>query len=394
MVRLDLLSAIAVIALYSDTCLSFSISPSSKTEGFLSGGAPKTPKRCHFASPLFTSSLTEPISSSDIGRVTIEFEDSATSFPPYAAKTLDARLLCATQCSYGISQPYFRAAAYRPATVAKRVTRGVNSALIGCTHDGITIAFRGTQNSSLLDWLQNAALFLSDTIDESSLKIQGKVHNGFFRGTKSLWKPVKTVLKDMLQECEANGWSTDIYLTGHSKGGAMASIAAMLMKRDPDLPDPKLVVTFASARVGDSKFRESYNQKVNQTSYEAHLDLVPFLPPSSSTIEAMGEKMSSMIEGVLWSETSLPMKDKFVWDYQTVGQRRFIDKDNTIVSEISDALDVQRIKDIDKSTFSVIDEFREVQACLTSEGLGKYFEAIANCFDEEDDYSDDEEVSP
>jgi predicted lipase len=167
----------------------------------------------------------------------------------------------------------------------------MNSALIGYTYDGITISFRGTQNSSLLDWLQNAALFLSDVTEENSLKIQGKVHNGFFRGTKSLWKPIKSLLKEMLQECEANGWSTNIYLTGHSKGGAMASIAAMLMVRDSDLPDPTHVVTFASARVGDSKFRDVYNQKVNQTSYEAHLDLVPFLPPSSTTMDVMGEKM-------------------------------------------------------------------------------------------------------
>jgi len=37
--------------------------------------------------------------------------------------------------------------------------------LIGKTYDGITIAFRGTQTSSPLDWLQNAALFLSKEDD-------------------------------------------------------------------------------------------------------------------------------------------------------------------------------------------------------------------------------------
>lgn len=379
------------MVVYSNICLSFTMIPTISRPQVELGG----PRRSLSSTTLFTSSLTEPISSPDVGDLTIEIEEPPTLLPPYAAKSLDARLLCATQCSYSIAQPYFRSAAYRPATVAKRITRGVNSALIGHTYDGITIAFRGTQNSSLLDWLQNAALFLSDVTEENSLKIQGKVHNGFFRGTKSLWKPIKSLLKDMLQESEANGWSTNIYLTGHSKGGAMASIAAMLMVRDSELPDPTHVVTFASARVGDSKFRDVYNQKVNQTSYEAHLDLVPFLPPSSSTMDAMGEKMSSMIQGALWSETSLPMKDKFVWDYQTVGQRKFIDEDNIIVDEVTDILDAQRINAIDKSTFTFIDEFREAQACLTSEGLGKYFEAIADCIDDDDvDYSDDEEVSP
>jgi len=158
--------------------------------------------------------------------------------PPYAAQTLDGRLLCATQCAYEISTPYFRGSSYLPTTTAKRVTRGVNSALIGHTTDGITIAFRGTQSTSVLDWLQNAALFLSNEEDKY---IKGKIHNGFYRGTKSLWKPLKGILQEMLEESEARGWSKNVYLTGHSKGGAMASIAAVLLKRDPKLPDPTYV---------------------------------------------------------------------------------------------------------------------------------------------------------
>ncbi len=162
--------------------------------------------------------------------------------PPHASQTLDGRLLCASQCAYATAPPYFRAASYRPTTVAKRVTRGVNSALIGHTTDGITIAFRGTQTTSLLDWLQNAALFLSD-VDEkyNKLNIKGKIHTGFYRGTKSLWKPIKGILREMLEVSKENGWSQNIYLTGHSKGGAMASIAAVLLKRDPSLPDPTFV---------------------------------------------------------------------------------------------------------------------------------------------------------
>lgn len=159
---------------------------------------------------------------------------------PYAAQTIDGRLLCSSQCAYEIRSPYFRGSSYRPNTTARRITRGANSALIGHTTDGITIAFRGTQTTSLLDWLQNAALFLSD-VDEKKYKIQGKIHTGFYRGTKSLWKPLKGILKDMLVEAEQNGWSQEVYLTGHSKGGAMASIASILLKRDTTLPDPAYV---------------------------------------------------------------------------------------------------------------------------------------------------------
>jgi hypothetical protein len=163
------------------------------------------------------------------------------TLPPAAAPSLDGRLLCASQCAYSIKPPYFKSTAYRPATTAKRLSKGVNSVLIGHTIDGICIAFRGTQTSSPLDWLQNAALFLSDVESGRKNPIKGKIHTGFYRGTKSLWKPLKSTLKGMLEESAANGWKQDVILTGHSKGGAMATIAAVMMKRDSDLPDPSYV---------------------------------------------------------------------------------------------------------------------------------------------------------
>ena len=171
--------------------------------------------------------------------------DTFTTLPSYAASTLDGRLLCAAQCAYEIKPPYFKSTAFRPATTAKRLTKGVNSVIIGHTIDGIVIAFRGTQTSSPLDWLQNAALFLSnvdgDAKNGEKKKIVGKIHTGFYRGTKSLWKPLKSILKEMLEESRVNGWKSDVVLTGHSKGGSLATIAAVLMKNDSSLPDPSYV---------------------------------------------------------------------------------------------------------------------------------------------------------
>jgi len=71
----------------------------------------------------------------------------------------------------------------------------------------------------------------------------------------------------MLKTSEVMGWKQDVYFTGHSKGGAMASVAALLMQRDRDLPDPAYVCTFGSAKVGDSEFRDYYNNKITQISY-------------------------------------------------------------------------------------------------------------------------------
>jgi len=159
--------------------------------------------------------------------------------PEYVAKLLDGRLLCASQCAYNLTQPYAQSVGYLPGTMAKRISSGVNSVIIGFSYDGITVAFKGTHNSNRLDWIQNAALFLTPVGDRTGF--EGKMHAGFYRSTKCLWKPLKEVLVDMLKTSEVMGWKQDVYFTGHSKGGAMASVAALLMERDGDLPDPAYV---------------------------------------------------------------------------------------------------------------------------------------------------------
>jgi len=322
---------------------------------------------------------------------------------------------------------------YRNSSVAKRISRGVNSVLVGRTIPGdsvesdggdngndsgvdggedltITLAFRGTVLDSVpSDWLKNAAYFLT-TYDKAAAgesagkegerrgggvnvngkfkSGMGKVHTGYYRAVKSLWKPLKSVMMDMIAEAkeeamiqaqaenetkdkqplisnvtQVDGKNHDrditddlevegdmdqlrigIYLTGHGKGGAMASIAALLIKDDPDLPDPSYVCTFASSRVGNACFRQGYNARVNQTSYEAYGDLVPFLPPSASVVRNMDKSLLETFEGFLWSRTSSSRKDKYVWDYQTVGKRKYIDGQGTVVEPVTKELDEKRIK--------------------------------------------------
>lgn len=338
-----------------------------------------------------TSIIDTETSSSAEASVATQLQE--TIIPDHAAQTVDGRLLCASQCAYGLTQPYFRASAYRPATVAKRISRGVNSVIIGQTYDGITIAFRGTQTSNPLDWIQNAALFLTPV---GGGAIKGKIHTGFYRATKSLWKPLKAVLKDMLENCEKKGWKKDVYFTGHSKGGAMATVAALLMKRDTELPDPTYVCTFASAKVGDSEFRDFYNERVNQTSYEAHLDVIPLLPPSEATMETMNDELTEMVDSMLWSEASSKKKEKYKWDYQTVGRRKFIDEFGMIVDDITRQLDEKRIDDIQKAKYLSLEEFRasHCSSCPDDGCYGYYFKAVAGsvcnlCHDEENEMISD-----
>jgi len=299
------------------------------------------------------------------------------SFPRDVANSLDGRLIFASQCAYNLTQPYFQSAGYHPATVAKRISRGGNSVLIGMTHDGITIAFQATQASNPLDWIQNAALYLTPVGDRTGFK--GKMHAGFYRSTKSLWKALKEVLVEMLGNSEKMGWKKDVYFTGHSKGGAMASVAALLMKRDGDLPDPTYVCTFGSVKVGDSEFRDYYNKKINQTSYEAHLDIIPFLPPSASMMGNMNDELADIINGMLWSEKSSNKKNNYKWDYQTVGKRKFIDEFAKIsADDVTRDLDSRRIRDIEKGKFWGLADFRAAHcsSCADEGCYGYYFRAV------------------
>jgi hypothetical protein len=137
--------------------------------------------------------------------------------------------------------------------------------------------------------------------------------------------------------------------------------------------------TFASAKVGDSEFCLEYNKQIKQTSYEAHLDIIPFLPPSSSTMDTMDDSMTDMLDSMLWSGTSIQKKESYKWDYQTVGTRKFVTQNFDIVDEVTRELDEERIKTIEKSTFLSVGEFKSAHcSSCPGEGCnGYYFNAIA-----------------
>ena len=148
------------------------------------------------------------------------------------------------------------------------------------------------------------------------------------------------------------------------------------------------------------QFQTVYNAHIPQVSYEAHLDLIPFLPPSQSTMDDMeGSNMQDMVEHMLWSETSAKKKEKYKWDYQTVGERRYINERGETVTPVTAELDQERIRTIEGRTFLSLEDFRSAHcsSCMDEGCAGNYFMAVAGdvcnmCVDddeENDDYSSD-----
>merc|ERR1712232_1292402 len=128
-------------------------------------------------------------------------------------------------------------------------------------------------------------------------------------------KDIKKILVKFLKEKRAK-----VYLTGHSKGGSLASLYALEMSQDKDLPSPEYVCSFGAARVGDVSFAKYFNGLVHQTTYENNLDIIPFLPPSSKD-----KTMKAHIEDMIGSDDDKSIKnERYTWDYSPIGQRKYI----------------------------------------------------------------------
>jgi len=130
----------------------------------------------------------------------------------------------------------------------------------------ILIAFRGTVG--VLDWINDCKERLVD-----SPYSKGKVHKGFLDSIIHLEGPMYNKLNELLNEHP----EATIYITGHSKGGALATLMGQrILKDKKDFKDRIRIVTFGSPRVGDNDFRSDYN--LEHYRYESFWDIVPHLP--------------------------------------------------------------------------------------------------------------------
>ena len=130
---------------------------------------------------------------------------------------------------------------------------------------------RGTEGFSwpngIRDWVSNAA---AEVVDFKEGK--GKVHLGFYSCFKSVQGDIDKFLK------ENDRAKKKIVVTGHSLGGAVATLVAAYIKGT--FHSDVMLYTFGSPRVGDANFVSHYSQaeKVHAWRLFNVCDVVPMVP--------------------------------------------------------------------------------------------------------------------
>lgn len=134
----------------------------------------------------------------------------------------------------------------------------------------ILLAFRGTEN--LDDWLTNKRA-------KKTNGPWGKVHRGFYRGARALLGFDRS---DRLWSAvgQWGGHSKPVWLTGHSLGGALAVLSAMLLTERG--VKPQGIYTFGQPRVGGIQFARGFQDELGDRTFRFvnRRDVVPTVPPA------------------------------------------------------------------------------------------------------------------
>jgi hypothetical protein len=213
------------------------------------------------------------------------------------------------------------------------------------TENGIIVACRGTlppnlsDPASVFDWIQD--FFAAPTTSTSGpYTVPGQVHSGLFNATKAVADQVASFVKALNP-----GADNPVFVTGHSKGGGVASILAYILSQNMGIPNVQPLVTFASPKPGDTVFQAGFQSVLSQTRFENYDDLVPLLAPSSSFIKAVVGVLNLIPE--IGSELARLFESAENWNYTPVGTQEFVTSSFQLEANYS----------VDFQTLDVVAEF-------------------------------------
>jgi hypothetical protein len=151
------------------------------------------------------------------------------------------------------------------------------------TKDFVMIAFRGSQE--MQDWRTNARTRFEkfalktkmEPLEEDTTPPIGQVHRGF----QAAWQSVEEGVLKQLEIWSAGRKSNfPIFISGHSLGGALATVAAASLVKQ-GLKNIQGVYTFGQPRVGDFIFVSEIGRALKGKVFRFvnNNDIVPHVPP-------------------------------------------------------------------------------------------------------------------
>lgn len=121
-----------------------------------------------------------------------------------------------------------------------------------------------------------------------------QLHKGFFDSGCAVWEGT-------VAQVRAKGAGKRVWLTGHSLGGAIATLMARWLVEE-DVTPVQAAYTIAAPHVGDAGYADSYYTMLPLYRFERGNDIVPWLPPSASSLYHLpGMDMIESLQGINWS---------------------------------------------------------------------------------------------
>ena len=169
----------------------------------------------------------------------------------------------------------------------------------------IIVSFRGTQEV-IKDWLSNLNFLHEDWTEANKL---AEVHRGFNNAVNSIWSNVVhevNLLRDNNQP---------VWLTGHSLGGALATIVAANYTLQEPSVEVAGIYTFGQPRAGDFTFAKIFNAVLKDKMFRMvnNNDVVTRLPPQVVGFSHVGSLMYIDSDGLVNPDSKLSWWGKF-WD--------------------------------------------------------------------------------
>jgi hypothetical protein len=149
----------------------------------------------------------------------------------------------------------------------------------------IVIAFRGTNGADFMNWMTNLIYYRVQYADVANTQ----VHSGFYTAYSSVSYTLLKAVRALLAKYP----SASILITGHSLGGALATFAALDMKREIKTSNNINFYTFGSPRIGNQAFTD-YVMKLYPGQYQRvthYTDVVVQVPPRQMGFNHAGNEV-------------------------------------------------------------------------------------------------------